>query len=215
MTLPFLNPDKAYIFRITHRDNLAWILEHGLHAKNGAEIDPNFHKIGDYDLIDKRRSCHVQVGQGGTLSNYIPFYFTPLSIMAYNIRTGHRGIEHLPNADLLILFSSLHRLLELEVPFVFTDGHAYSATTQYFTDLADLQAIRWQILQERDFATDPDDPAKTVQYQAEALIWMHLPVEALLGICACTPEVQHEIENELTRRGLRVKAYAKEGWYFR
>jgi hypothetical protein len=214
MTLQFLNSDNAYIFRITHRDNLAGILEHGLHARSSGILDPNFRKIGDFDLIDKRPGRCVPVGPGGTLSDYIPFYFTPLSMMAYNIHTAFRGIEHVSNADLVILFTSLHRLSELKTPFVFTDGHAYSATTQYFTDLADLRAIHWRILQERDFKHDPDDPAKTVLYQAEALIWKHLPVESLLGICTCTPEAHQEIENELTRRGLRVKAYAKEGWYF-
>ena len=34
-----LNPEKTLIFRITHRDNLPWILENGLHAPNGALFD--------------------------------------------------------------------------------------------------------------------------------------------------------------------------------
>jgi len=38
-----LTPEKALIFRITHRDNLPWILEHGLHcrtlAKRGHEFE--------------------------------------------------------------------------------------------------------------------------------------------------------------------------------
>ena len=104
MTLPFLNPDKAYIFpNHTSRQSS---LDPGTRTscEKWSRNQPEFPQNGDYDLIDKPRSCHVQVGQGGTLSNYIPFYFTPLSIMAYNIRTGHRGSEHLPDADLLILF---------------------------------------------------------------------------------------------------------------
>jgi hypothetical protein len=30
-----LNPAKALIWRIVHRDNLPWILDHGLHCWNG------------------------------------------------------------------------------------------------------------------------------------------------------------------------------------
>jgi hypothetical protein len=30
-----LNPEKALIFRIVHRDCVEWILEHGLHARSG------------------------------------------------------------------------------------------------------------------------------------------------------------------------------------
>jgi len=214
MTLPFLTPEKALIFRITHRDNLPWILDHGLHARSSHIQDPNFHKIGDFDLIEKRPRRFVPVGSRGTLSDYIPFYFTPLSMMAYNMHTRYRGIEQVLNRDLVIVYSSLSRLTELAIPFVFTDEHAYRATARYFTDAADLKEIDWRILQSRDFKHDPDDPGKTDRYQAEALIWKHLPVDALLGICGCNTGVQREIENELTKRGLTVKAYAEEGWYF-
>ena len=84
-----LNPDKALIFRIMHRDNLPWILDHGLHASNGEVSDPNFRNIGNVDLIEKRNLRPVRVGQGGTLSDYVPFYFTPFSIMMFNIHTGY------------------------------------------------------------------------------------------------------------------------------
>lgn len=215
MPLRWLNSDNAYIFRITHRDNLTWILDHGLHARNSSMLDPNFRKIGDGELIDKRRDRRVPTGPGGTLSDYVPFYFTPFSTMAYKIHTGHSGIERIANADLVILFTSLHKLSERNVPFVFTDGNAYSATTQFFTDLADLSQIDWTLLQNRAFKHDPDDPRKFNNYLAEALARMYCPIEALLGIGAYGETVQQQIENELTGRGLKVKAYAKEGWYFR
>jgi hypothetical protein len=51
MTLPFLSPEKALIFRITHRDNLPWVLDHGFDAQSSAMLDPHFRQIGDPDLI--------------------------------------------------------------------------------------------------------------------------------------------------------------------
>lgn len=48
-----LNPEKALIFRITHIDNVAWILDHGLHCRNSAEFDPSFRNIGSPDLIQR------------------------------------------------------------------------------------------------------------------------------------------------------------------
>ena len=81
MILPTLSPEEALIFRITHRDNLPWILHHGLFAKSSQVLDPNFRKIGDLDLIDKRSRHVVPAGPRGTLGGYIPFYFTPFSIM--------------------------------------------------------------------------------------------------------------------------------------
>lgn len=72
-----LNPQKALIFRITHRDNIPWILKHGLHSRNSVLFDPNFVNIGNGDLIAKRHHRTIPQAPGGTLSDYVPFYFTP------------------------------------------------------------------------------------------------------------------------------------------
>src|SRR5580692_1147308 len=129
-----LNADRPRIFRITHRDNVPWILEHGLHAPNGRVLDPNFRNIGNLDLIDKRSHRVVDIGPGGTLSDYVPFYFTPFSIMMFNIHTGY-NVRHVPNEEIVILVSSLARIAKLGIPFVFTDQHAYPAMANYYTDL--------------------------------------------------------------------------------
>ena len=209
-----LTPNNAFIFRITHRDNLAWILDHGLHARNGQLSDPNFRRIGDRDVIEKRRVRAVSVGNGGTLSDYIPFYFTPYSMMAYNINTGYRGIEQIPNDDILVFASSLHAVSHLNIPFVFTDQHALRTVAQYFTDLNRLDTIKWAILRNRDFKHDPDDPAKTDLYQAEALIWKHIPINPLLEIGCHSEGVREEVQHQLTQRGLNVKATCRKDWYF-
>ena len=39
---PALSADRPRIFRITHRDNVPWILKHGLHAPKSRLLDPNF-----------------------------------------------------------------------------------------------------------------------------------------------------------------------------
>jgi hypothetical protein len=69
-----LSPEKAYIFRIIHRDNIPWVLDHGLHCRNAQVVDPTFVSIGNRELIDRRHHKVVQVPPGGTLSDYIPFY---------------------------------------------------------------------------------------------------------------------------------------------
>jgi ssDNA thymidine ADP-ribosyltransferase, DarT len=208
-----LNADRPRIFRITHRDNVPWILEHGLHAPNGQVLDPNFRNIGNLDLIDKRAHRVVTVGPDGTLSDYVPFYFTPFSIMMFNIHTGY-NVRQVPNEQIVILVSSLHRVAELRIPFVFTDQHAYPLMANYFTDLNDLEKVDWDLLNRRDFRHDPDDPGKKERYQAEALIWQHLPVEALLGICSYTSAVDEGIQMELAKRNLKMQTTIQRNWYF-
>ena len=210
---PVLNAERALIFRIIHRDRVPWVLEHGLHAATGKVLDPHFKNIGNVDLIGKRAKRVVTVGTGGSLSDYIPFYFTPFSIMMLNIHTGY-NVKQVPNEEIVILVSSLHRIAELGIPFVFTDQHAYPVAASYFTSLNDLNRIDWGLLNRRDFKHDPDDPGKKERYQAEALIWKHLPAEGLLGICSYTEAVDAGIRTELAKRKIQLQTSVQRGWYF-
>lgn len=210
---PTLTPEKALIFRIVHRDNVRFLLDHGLHAPNGQIFDPNHRNIGNVDLIDKRKHHTVTVPPGGTLSDYVPFYFTPFSIMMYNIHTGY-NVTRVPNEEIVILASSLFKISELRIPFVFTDQHAFLKTANYFTRQEDLARIDWPLLNSKNFRHDPDDPGKKDRYQAEALIWKHVPVSALLGICSYTTEVDEWIKNELRIRNLDLTTHIQRTWYF-
>jgi hypothetical protein len=120
-----LGPDKALIFRITHIDNVPWILDHGLHCRNSPTFDPNHRNIGNPELIERRHHRTVPIPPGGVLSDYVPFYFTPSSIMLFNIKTGWGGVQQVPQREIVICVSSLRTLAERGIPFVFTDRHAY------------------------------------------------------------------------------------------
>ena len=177
-----LNPEKALIWRIVHRDNLRWILANGVHCRSAIVRDPHYVNIGSEELIDKRAHRAVPVGPGGTLADYVPFYFTPFSPMLYNIKTGFGGIHKRDNDELVILVSSLRKVHALGLPVVFTDRHAYASLARYFDDLARLQEIDWALLRSRDFKRDVEDPVKVERYQAEALVHRHVPIAALSGV---------------------------------
>ena len=211
---PSLNPEKALIWRIVHRDNLPWILDNGLHCGNSAVKLPGWVSIGSQELIDKRAHHPVPLPLGGRLNDYVPFYFTPFSPMLRNIHTGWGGIQKRSNEEIVILVSSLHHIAGLGLPFLFTDCHAYYQWGDYFYDLADLDKIDWPLLQRRDFKRDPDDPAKFERYQAEALIHRHVPVNALLGIVCYTEAMKQRIEQEIQARSLNLPVHVRTGWYF-
>ncbi len=80
-----LNAQKALIFRVTHRRNVSWLLENGLHCRNSQTKDPSFVSIGNPDLIEKRLLRAVPIPPGGTLADYGPNYFTTISPMLLNI----------------------------------------------------------------------------------------------------------------------------------
>jgi hypothetical protein len=210
-----LNPQKALIFRITHRDNVAWMLDHGLHCPRSPTYDPNYVQIGNPDLIDKRFNHPVRHAMGGTLGDYLPFYFTPFSMMLLNIKTGYNGIRKRDNDEIVILASSLLRLRTLNIPFLFTNIHAYMKPADFYTDLADLSHIDWNILQKRDFARDLNDLGKTDRYMAEALVRDSLPVDGLLGLVCYNKEVESQLNALTAARNLAVKTIVRPDWYFR
>lgn len=213
MALPELTAQNGYIFRITHRSNVPWILDNGLHCRNSDAKDPNFVNIGLADLIEKRHGQNVDHAPGGTLSDYIPFYFTPLSMMAYNIHTG-RNVRKRENSEIAILVTSLHTLETKGVSFVFSDRHASVVGRRFSNDLAHLDRIDWKILQARDFSRDNDDIEKTNRYQAEALIHRHMPLDGLTEIVCCDSEQKALIEKEIGDRKLVLPVRTNAGWYF-
>lgn len=208
-----LNPEKALIFRITHRDNVSWILRHGLVCANGQPQDPNFVSLGNADLIGKRTHRTVPLPPGGTLADYVPFYFTPFSPMLYNICTG-RGVPQRPNEAIVILVSSLRRVAELGLNYLFTDRHAYLNAAQYDNDLDNLGRLDWTRLQRRQFARDAEHPEWFDRYQAEALVHERLPREALLGVVGYADLVVDAIKAERDAQGLDLKVICKSDWYF-
>lgn len=209
-----LNAEKALIFRIIHRQNMPWVLDNGLHCKNSKTLDPRYVSIGNPELIDKRSHRAVDCAPGGTLGDYVPFYFTPFSPMLYNIKTGYNGIRKRENAEILVLVSSLYRLIELNIPFLFTDRHALLVAAQFFNNVSQLDKIDWAILQARDFKRDADDLSKVERYQAEALVHRHLPVEALLGVGCYDGAIAAELNEHLAKRKVAMQVAIRPGWYF-
>ena len=208
-----LDPNRALIFLITHIANLRWILANGLVSSNSRKQDPSFVAIGNHDVISRRRARVVPVGPGGTLADYVPFYFTPSSVMLYNIYTGY-GVKRQPQEDIVILVSSLNAVEEADRPYLFTDTMALLQGTRFFADRADLKNVDFGILKARDFRRDNDDPAKVDRYLAEALVFDHLPVSALVGIGCYNDAIKTKIESLVGFAGVSARTAVRSGWYF-
>jgi hypothetical protein len=205
-----LNPQKALIFRIMHRDNMAEVWARGCDCKS-ATPGKKYTQIGNLELISKRDSRVVPCAPGGTLSDYVPFYFTPFTPMLYNIKTGFGGVQKRPMEEIVILISSLHTLKNLGVPFVFSDRHAYLKIALFSNDLANLDWIIWPTLQARNFRKDDLD--RFEKYQAEALVHRHMPLSALTGVVCYNDSVRADMQAAADARGAAVKIIKQPNWY--
>lgn len=208
-----LNPAKALIWRIVHRDNIPWILENGLHCGNSTINCPNWVSIGNPDLTDGRSRHPVPLAPYGLLNDYVPFYFTPFSVMMRNIHTGW-GVKQWPNQDIVILVTSLHHIASLNISFLFTDMHAYNRLATYYTNMGDLDKVAWSLLQSRNFKRDVDNPLNFERYQAEALVHQHCPINGLLGIICYTEPLRRTIVQHVNSKGLALQVHDRPNWYF-
>jgi ssDNA thymidine ADP-ribosyltransferase, DarT len=127
--------------------------------------------------------------------------------MAYNINTG-RNVPKRTNSEIIILVSSLPKLIKDGIRFLFTDRHA-SATVpkvKFSEELNELDRIDWKILQARDFSRDNDDLDKTSRYQAEALVYKHMPLESLLGVACCDTDQRRWVDDLVSQNGITLKS---------
>ena len=201
--------EKALIFRITHVENLRGVIENGCLSRNAAAQN-SYSEIGNQELILRRNFRQVPCHPFGTLSDYVPIYFTPYSPMLYNIKTGY-GVPRQPMSKIVILISSLLKLVADGVDFVFTDRHAYLKTAQFSNDLDDLRWIIWDVLQKRDFTKSDIDQFE--KYQAEALVRDNVPMSALLGI-VCYDEATRLLAEKIAgEKAVNLDIKTMPGWY--
>jgi hypothetical protein len=204
---------NALIFRITHRDNVPHIMANGLHCQSSAVVNPNFVSIGSSDIIGKRASRTVEVDPGGLLVNYVPFYFTPCTPMLYNIVTGRNGVQQRARSEVVVLVSSFDRVEALEIPIVVADRNATLMSTNMKAGRELLGELPWDAWRSHDFRRDQNDPEPFERYQAEALVYRHLPPAGLLSIITYDADSQAAVSQQVSDSGLSIPTHVRSYWY--
>lgn len=208
-----LTPDNGFIFRITHRENLAVLLRRGVHCRNSPQVDPDFVEIGNPEIIGRRQSRDVPVPPGGTLADYVPFYFTPCTPMLYNIVSGWNGMRQRGRAEIVVLVSSLSRATKAGCKIVISDRNATLLNATFVPGSASLYSLPWDKWRNRDFKRDPNDPSSLERYQAEALVFQHLPSAAIDAIITYDRITQVAIQQLVSAVTPTTRVACRPDWY--
>ncbi len=205
------------IYHITHVTNLPGIVsENGIWCDSGrAERALHALNIAHQHIKDRRAKRVVSVGAGGTLADYVPFYFAPRSPMLFTISRGN--IEGYADGQRRIvhLVSSVETACKLACPFCFTDGHADMALSEFSDDLAQLQKmIDWTVMQSQYWNDTSDQPDRKRRRQAEFLVHRFFPWSAVERIGTHNREVGNEVEYILSQTQHRPKLTLEPGWYY-
>ena len=173
------------LYHITSIRNLPALLQCGeLRSKNQLQSgQADYTSIAYEHIQDRRASKAVPCGPGGTLHDYVPFYFAARSPMLYAIHRGNvEGYED-GQASILHLVTSPEDIANASLDFVFTDGHAVMGYTAFYNDLASLpEAIDWEIMKAEYWNDTDADGDRKRRRQAEFLVYQRVPWSLILGI---------------------------------
>nr|WP_315198989.1 DUF4433 domain-containing protein [uncultured Aquabacterium sp.] len=189
-------PQPTPIYRLVHVDNLAALLARGrLHAPLHVPDDGlPYRTIHDTEVQANRRIKEVPCGPGGTVHDYLPFYFGPLSVMLLKLKSGQVDGYAEGQEPLVYLRTSVQAVMQAGCPFVFTDGHGLAKFTRWFDEPAHLDAIDWPLVRDRFWADTLDDNDRKRRKQAEFLVWQGLDWDVLDGIGVLNAGMQQRVQ---------------------
>ncbi len=205
------------IYHITHIENLRGILEEGrLWAKN---LLPRLCTSIAYEHIQEERAQRtVPVGPGGVLHDYVPFYFCPRSPMLYALHNPVEGQMHYRGGQrpILHIVSSVERVEQAGLPFVFTDRHAKKKYADFFTQKADFARLDWQAIRARRWFDTPEQPYRKEKKQAELLVHRFFPWELVEGIGVLDSGMARGVRQVLEAfpKAMWRTVWVKRDWYY-
>ena len=203
------------VYHITHVDNIASMAQTGVvRCDRGCSArDINPVGIAYAGLKAKRAEWPVKVARGGTLADYVPFYFAPRSPMLYAINGGFVAGYEEGQAEVAHLVLAAE---DIAAPgsFAITDGHAATPLTTQYEDLRDLDKISWPIMCEKYWSDTDDDGDRKRRRQAEFLVWGAVPFEAVRVIGVMTTTIAERVRADLSGSAHVPPVVVRSDWYY-
>lgn len=211
-------PNPTPILRIIHVDNLRTLLARGgLHSTNHTPNDGlPYRTIHNVDIQNVRRARPVPCGQGGTMHDYVPFYFGQLSPMLLQLKTGRVAGYTEGQEPLIYLKTTVQAVIGAGRRFVFSDGHGIAAFTNWFDDVARLDQVDWDMVYQRYWSDNVNDMDRQRRKQAEFLIHEFCPWALVEEIAVLNTTAKTHVEtimNEFDAAHQKL-VNVRAGWYY-
>lgn len=152
-------PDPIWLYRFIHLDNLELLLRRGgLHAPNSTPEDGLVYRtIHDETVQVGQHVTTIPCGPGGTVHDYVPFYFGPHSPMLLQLKSGQVEGYDEGQALLIYLATTVEAVQVSGARFVFSDGHGLVAFAGWFDDPADFGEVDWDMVKQKYWADTLED----------------------------------------------------------
>jgi hypothetical protein len=205
--MPGVVPANPAIYHITHLDNLSSIVAAGGLWSDSERLRRGLvpTNIGHKHIKQRRLNRDVNVAVGGKLGDYVPFNFCNRSVMLFVVSHGHQDYAG-GQENILHLVSSVHTAVALNQPWAFTDLHADLGYATYFTDLAKLSEVNWNVMPLTYWSAVKDTR------QAEFLVHEFFPWRAVEQIGVINQVVAGRVRAILGSGSPPVEAHPD--WYY-
>ena len=204
------------IYHITHIRNLVSIIRQGGLCCDTLTAERALNPVGiaHSHIKERRARRRVLAGPGGTLADYVPFYFAPRSPMLYTIDRGNVVGYTEGQHPIVHLVASAERIAQERLLYAFTDGHADMALSQFFDDLQALDHVDWQVMQEIFWNDTVEDGDRKRRRQAEFLVHHFFPWTLIDEIGVMTRQMAHDVQQILQTSAHRPQVAVYQPWYY-
>jgi len=221
-------PDPIRLFHITAIDNLSDICRTGglLSKSDGAVQGISYQNIAHAGAQGARAAKAVPNPPGGTIHEYVPFYFAPRSPMLSAIDNGKVEGCGYSQEDILHFETTVPNVMQLDKGIVFFDRNATVSYSAPHTDISLLQSeVAWDLITE-DPCLDGyckfffNRPASTKyadrmeKRQAEFLVKEGVPLNCMTRIGVISENKAQIVREILAKFGVELDVEVITDWYF-
>ena len=194
-------PVPTPVLRFIHVNNLnVYLRRKGMHAPNYTPNDGLVFQTNHSDSVQAQRHVtKVPCGPRGTVHDYVPFYFGPLSPTMFNLKTGRVSGYNDGQEPLIYLVCHAQDIRQAGLSFVFSDGHGAAAFTKWFDDLARLDQVDGNMVGQRYWTDNIDDMDRRRRKQAEFLVHQFVPWALVREIIVFDQARQQQVQEALNQ----------------
>ena len=220
-------PNPVRLFHITAIANLPAICQAGalLSKSAGTAAGIAYQNIAYQGAQGARAVRAVPNPPGGSVHDFVPFYFAPRSPMLGAIEKGKVAGCAWCQADIVHLEATITQVTAGGTPFVFYDRNATLPYSRPFTDLARLAEVAWDLLTEQPqldgFCKYWLDRPSVDRYadrmerrQAEFLAKGAVPLARFTRIGVIDDARAAQVRAILAAAGVNLPVVVMRDWYF-
>jgi hypothetical protein len=196
-----------YAYHFTHLDNLPGLLRDGFFSKNQQNARGVVHRsIAAAGIQETRARTVVTCGPGGTVHDYVPFYFCKRSSMLL-------GVVNKKNVDqqFLIYFAFPIALVE-QSHVVFTNASANThSPPNFYSSADDLTQLNWTAIDDRTWSLGEQlNQAR----MAELLVRDHVDIRTASFIVVWNSDVARFVRDTYAAAGVTPPPIREDSFHY-